>query len=78
MLCEECGTPTGVVTTYNDGQVVHRKRQCENKECGWYCVTQERFIDDYYDIPALRRRDTKRRLLQQREKAAHENRTNQS
>ena len=60
MLCEECGTPTRVLTTYDDGSVIHRKRQCTNPECGWYCVSQERFVDHYYDVYTLREREKKR------------------
>ena len=62
MNCEECGTPTEVETTFNDGATIHRKRKCPNRDCGWYCVSQEKFVDDYYDICSLRRRVQKERL----------------
>lgn len=61
MLCEECGSDTAVKETYDDGTTVHRKRQCVNQECQWRCVTQEKFVDDYYSPTALRRRNQSQR-----------------
>ena len=48
MKCEECGSPTHVIETYNDGTTVHRLRQCLNHTCLWKCNSQERFVDDVY------------------------------
>jgi transcriptional regulator NrdR family protein len=58
MNCEDCGTRTVVRSTYDDGGTVHRKRQCPS--CGWYCVSQEKFVDAYYCVNSLRERERKR------------------
>ena len=48
MKCDECGSPTHVTESFNDGTTIHRLRQCVNPECRWKCNSKEQFVDDVY------------------------------
>jgi hypothetical protein len=56
MKCEECGGDTKVTQTLTLDDVVHRMRHCKDPKCKWRCVSQERYVDEYYDINSLRKR----------------------